>query len=64
MINKAISVRQPWAEAIIRGGKNVENRSWMTKYRGLIAIHAGMATDDSVFFEFVTRQGILGTLPV
>lgn len=36
------SVRQPWAWALVHGGKDVENRSWSTKYRGLLAIHAGL----------------------
>ncbi len=37
---KVLSVRQPWAWALIFGGKEIENRFWKTKYRGLIAIHA------------------------
>ncbi|MBS1702871.1 MAG: ASCH domain-containing protein [Armatimonadetes bacterium] len=39
---KLCSVRQPWAWALIHGGKDVENRSWSTNYRGLLAIHAGL----------------------
>jgi hypothetical protein len=38
---KAITVRQPWAWAIIYAGKDIENRSWKTNLRGKIAIHAG-----------------------
>lgn len=37
----ALTVRQPWAWAIMHGGKNVENRTWNTRIRGRIAIHAG-----------------------
>lgn len=37
---KAISIRQPWAWAIIHAGKNIENRDWSTKFRGPICIHA------------------------
>jgi ASCH domain. len=37
---KVLSVRQPWAWALIFGGKDIENRYWTTKYRGPIAIHA------------------------
>jgi hypothetical protein len=44
---KVITVRQPWAHAIIHGGKDVENRSWGTLHRGPVAIHAGMAVDSS-----------------
>ena len=37
---KAISLWQPWASAIALGLKRVETRSWPTKHRGLLAIHA------------------------
>ena len=36
----ALSVRQPWAWALLFGGKNVENRTWSTHRRGRIWIHA------------------------
>jgi hypothetical protein len=39
---KALSVQQPWADAIVRFGKDIENRTWATPYRGPIAIHAGL----------------------
>lgn len=40
---RAITVRQPWAWAIVHGGKDVENRSRNIAgaYRGPVAIHAG-----------------------
>lgn len=37
---KALSIRQPWASAILRLGKDIENRDWPTTRRGTIAIHA------------------------
>ncbi len=37
----AISVYQPWADLIVRGVKDIENRSWPTRFRGRILIHAG-----------------------
>lgn len=37
---KVLTVRQPWAWAIIHAGKDIENRTWATKYRGPLAIHA------------------------
>jgi hypothetical protein len=40
---KAITIRQPWVWAIIFAGKDIENRSWYTKYRGPFLIHAGAA---------------------
>lgn len=38
---KAIVIRQPWAWAIIAGIKQIENRTWSTRYRGPLAIIAG-----------------------
>jgi hypothetical protein len=41
---KAISLLEPWASLLMlpssEGGKSIETRSWETKYRGTIAIHA------------------------
>lgn len=37
---KAISIRQPWAWLIVNGYKDIENRTWNTKYRGPVLIHA------------------------
>lgn len=39
----ALSIRQPWATAIVRGGKFIENRSWEPTYRGPFFIHASSA---------------------
>ena len=39
-LNKAISIKQPWAYLICAGIKDVENRTWPTKYRGRVYIHA------------------------
>lgn len=36
----ALSIRQPWASLIIQCGKDIENRSWPTKFRGRILVHA------------------------
>ncbi|AOE44917.1 hypothetical protein SEA_TWISTER6_8 [Gordonia phage Twister6] len=40
---KCLTVQQPWAWAIFNG-KNIENRTQMWNYRGLLAIHAGKQT--------------------
>lgn len=48
---RALTVRQPWADAIAHHGKHVENRSWQlpTRHAGArILIHAGAADDRSV----------------
>ena len=43
---RALTVRQPWVWAIAEQGKTIENRTWQTAYRGLLAIHAGARFDD------------------
>lgn len=46
---RVITVRQPWAWALIHGGKDVENRvrNIAGSYRGPLAIHAALADADS-----------------
>lgn len=36
----ALSIRQPWAWAIVHAGKDIENRDWPTRFRGPVCIHA------------------------
>ena len=48
MIIRGLTLHQPWAYAIARLGKNIENRSWDPpgSMKGqLIAIHAGKGVD-------------------
>ena len=42
---KILSIWQPWAHLIAHGSKNIENRSWQTKYRGPILVHASSNID-------------------
>jgi hypothetical protein len=37
---KALTLTQPWATLVAIGAKRIETRSWSTKYRGPLAIHA------------------------
>lgn len=39
--HRALTVCQPYAELIAAGEKRVENRTWPTRYRGPLLIHAG-----------------------
>jgi len=39
---KALSIRQPWAWLIVNGHKDIENRTWATKFRGEVLVHAGL----------------------
>lgn len=45
MFMKALSIRQPWAWLIVHGEKDIENRTWSTRYRGPVLIHAGKKLD-------------------
>lgn len=42
---KTVTIRQPHVAAIFAGMKRYETRSWATRYRGPLAIHAGLAID-------------------
>ena len=37
---KCLSVRQPWADLIVKGVKSIENRNWFTNHRGPLLIQA------------------------
>jgi hypothetical protein len=52
---KVISIRQPWASLIAHGIKDVENRTWPTRYRGPILIHASQRPDD-ISLEDIERR--------
>jgi len=42
---KALTICQPYPHLIMIGDKPVENRTWPTRYRGLLAIHAGKSRE-------------------
>lgn len=42
---KVLTIKQPWATLIMQGNKKFEFRSWKTKYRGELLIHAGKGVD-------------------
>ena len=50
----ALSVRQPWAWAIIHGGRDVDNRKWSAlggkgSLRGRVCIHASLAMNKGYY---------------
>lgn len=42
---RAVSIKQPWVELILRGVKTIEVRSWPTSYRGELWLHAGLRSE-------------------
>lgn len=60
-MTKAISLWQPWASLIAAGVKQYETRSWATKYRGPLIIHASKTTQiDWRDREFMARLRAAG----
>ena len=49
----ALSIRQPWAWAIIHAGKDIENRDWPTRFRGPVCIHAAKGMTAAEFNSFM-----------
>ena len=49
---KVITIKQPWATLIAEGYKEYEFRTWKTKYRGEILIHAGKGIDKKAIERF------------
>lgn len=41
----AISIKQPWAALLVAGVKTVEVRTWATRVRGPVLIHASKGVD-------------------
>lgn len=56
----ALSIRQPWAWAIIHAGKDIENRDWSTNRRGPICIHAakGMTKDEYHHASYAIQKAV------
>ncbi len=49
---KALSLIQPWADAVLFLGKSIENRRWNASFRGRFLIHASASVGTrSVFHE-------------
>lgn len=49
---KVITIKQPFATLIAEGLKEYEFRTWKTKYRGPILIHAGKGIDKKAMSRF------------
>jgi hypothetical protein len=52
---KALTVQQPWAWAIIHGGKDIEMRSRSLSYRGPLLIHSAKAPLSMDKFDRICR---------
>lgn len=59
----ALSIRQPWAWAIITPGvgKDIENRQWSTKFRGSISLHASKGCTRDEYEDFLSTVHQIST---
>jgi hypothetical protein len=59
---KTIVIRQPWAWLIVNGFKDIENRTWTTRYRGPLLIQASARRPTSgemeEFRAFARKRGV------
>lgn len=56
----ALTVRQPWAGLIMAGVKTVENRSWVTHYRGELYVHASARPDTDAMSVLDEQEDLAG----
>ena len=49
---KVIVVRQPWAWLIVKGYKDIENRTWATRFRGPLLIQASASRPTKELMEY------------
>ena len=55
---KALSIRQPWAWAIMHAGKDTENRTWPTRFRGRFFVHASKKVDTEAITYLRNAMGL------
>jgi len=53
-----LSIKQPWAYLIVAGLKDIENRTWKTKFRGRFIVHASKTLSKSGL-ETAAAKGIV-----
>ena len=59
---KAITIKQPWVHAILREGKDIENRTWKRDFRGWLALHSSAQPRRDAVFPRGIRVPELDTL--
>ncbi len=64
----ALSIRQPWVELILAGRKTIEVRTWSTRHRGRLWLHAsrridhGACAENAIDAGSVALGAIVGTV--
>jgi hypothetical protein len=50
-------LHRPWAWLIIHAGKDIENRTWHTPYRGPVILHSARPLNTAILAELAHRHG-------
>lgn len=53
---KTITIKQPYADTVVEGIKDIENRTWPTKYRGRVLIHASAKQIKAINIGFPANE--------
>jgi hypothetical protein len=65
---KALTIKNPWAYLICIGQKDVENRTWHTKFRGRVLIHSAAKEDMKknvpLILNFSPNSAIIGSVEI
>lgn len=59
---RALTVKQPWADLIVEGKKDVENRGWSVNWRGVVLIHSSKEFDLDGY-EALRRRNVIRRTP-
>lgn len=68
----ALSLLQPYASLVATGVKKIETRSWGTKHRGPLLIHASLGKEamlelppdlEELMISYLHKAGVYGALP-
>ncbi|MGI6589416.1 MAG: ASCH domain-containing protein [Candidatus Iainarchaeum sp.] len=59
---KVLSIKQPWAELIIKGQKTIELRTTQRNYRGELYIHSSKTPDNEAMKQFRYAQLLNGAI--
>jgi len=55
---KGTAWHQPWADLIVDGIRDIENRTWPTKFRGVVLIHASKKVERTEVKRYRRELGL------
>lgn len=61
---KVLSIKEPYASLILNGKKTIETRTWKTKHRGLILLHASQNPKSKISGNIFAMAKIVDCKPM